>query len=83
MEVPFYVARLMPKYVLLFPRITCMTYVSIEGKASNFAHDALKYVCLAVYYSNSVKSLRQFAEFQQHVPSKALLLVAAVISFFF
>jgi len=34
-----------------------MTYVSIEGKVSNFAHDALKYVCLTVYYSNSVKSL--------------------------
>ncbi|KAI5988730.1 hypothetical protein EDD15DRAFT_2371063 [Pisolithus albus] len=53
--------------------------VDAQGKTSNFAHDALKYVCLAVYYSNSVKSLRQFAEFQQYVPYKALLLVAAII----
>ncbi|KIK18497.1 hypothetical protein PISMIDRAFT_14343 [Pisolithus microcarpus 441] len=53
--------------------------VDAQGKTSNFAHDALKYVCLAVYYSNSMKSLRQFAKFQQYVPCKALLLVAAII----
>ncbi|KAI6037259.1 hypothetical protein PISMIDRAFT_106956, partial [Pisolithus microcarpus 441] len=49
------------------------------GKTSNFAHDVLKYVCLSVYYSNSVKSLCQFTEFQQYVPYKALLLVAVII----
>ncbi|KAI6018484.1 hypothetical protein PISMIDRAFT_124017 [Pisolithus microcarpus 441] len=53
--------------------------VSIEGKTSNFAHDVLKYVCLSVYYSNSMKSLRQFAEFQQYVPYKALLLIHEVL----
>ncbi|KAI6009065.1 hypothetical protein BKA83DRAFT_4505296 [Pisolithus microcarpus] len=53
--------------------------VDAQGKMSNFAHDALKYVCLAVYYSNSMKSLCQFAEFQQYVLCKALLLVTAII----
>ncbi|KAI6128079.1 hypothetical protein EDD16DRAFT_1701993 [Pisolithus croceorrhizus] len=53
--------------------------VDAQGKTSNFAHDALKYVCLAVYYSNSVKSLCQFAKFQQYVPYKVLLLIAAII----
>ncbi|KAI6010452.1 hypothetical protein EDC04DRAFT_2905901 [Pisolithus marmoratus] len=53
--------------------------VDAQGKTSNFAHDALKYVCLAVYYCNSVKSLHQFAKFQQYVPYKALLLVTAII----
>ncbi|KAI6037247.1 hypothetical protein BKA83DRAFT_32148, partial [Pisolithus microcarpus] len=42
------------------------------GKASNFAHPALQNICLGVYYSNSVKSLRQYVEFQHFVPYKAL-----------
>ncbi|KIK14863.1 hypothetical protein PISMIDRAFT_116292, partial [Pisolithus microcarpus 441] len=53
--------------------------VDAQGKMSNFAHDALKYVCLTVYYSNSMKSLHQFTKFQQYVPCKALLLVTAII----
>ncbi|KAI6156261.1 hypothetical protein EDD17DRAFT_1764407 [Pisolithus thermaeus] len=53
--------------------------VDAQGKTSNFAHDALKYVCLTVYYSNSVKSLHQFAKFQQYVLYKVLLLVTAII----
>ncbi|KAI6016927.1 hypothetical protein BKA83DRAFT_4497449 [Pisolithus microcarpus] len=49
------------------------------GRASNFAHSALRNICLAVYYSNSVKSLRQYVEFQHFVPYKALALVAAIV----
>ncbi|KAI5999668.1 hypothetical protein EDD15DRAFT_2193699 [Pisolithus albus] len=48
------------------------------GKASNFAHPALRNICLGVYYSNSVKSLRQYVEFQHFVPYKALALAAAI-----
>ncbi|KIK17530.1 hypothetical protein PISMIDRAFT_111191 [Pisolithus microcarpus 441] len=49
------------------------------GRASNFAHSALRNICLAVYYSNSVKSLRQYVELQHFVPYKALALVAAIV----
>ncbi|KAI5997506.1 hypothetical protein EDD15DRAFT_2364229 [Pisolithus albus] len=49
------------------------------GKASNFAHPALRNICLGVYYSNSVKSLRQYVEFQHFVPYKALALAAAIV----
>ncbi|KAI6014228.1 hypothetical protein BKA83DRAFT_4129871 [Pisolithus microcarpus] len=48
------------------------------GKASNFAHPALQNICLGVYYSNSVKSLHQYVEFQHFVPYKALALAAAI-----
>ncbi|KAG6380277.1 hypothetical protein JVT61DRAFT_8379 [Boletus reticuloceps] len=46
-----------------------------QGKVSNFAHSAIKHTCLAMYYSNSAKSLCQFKEFQQSVPPLAVLLV--------
>ncbi|KAI6035921.1 hypothetical protein BKA83DRAFT_4485010 [Pisolithus microcarpus] len=49
------------------------------GRASNFAHSALWNICLAVYYSNSVKSLCQYVEFQHFVPYKALALVTAIV----
>ncbi|KAI6016999.1 hypothetical protein BKA83DRAFT_4128671 [Pisolithus microcarpus] len=49
------------------------------GKASNFAHPALQNICLRVYYSNSVKSLHQYVEFQHFVPYKALALAAAIV----
>ncbi|KAI6037276.1 hypothetical protein PISMIDRAFT_12902 [Pisolithus microcarpus 441] len=49
------------------------------GRTSNFAHSALKKTCLAIYYCTSSKSLCQFAEFQESVPIKALVLVAAII----
>ncbi|KAI5983215.1 hypothetical protein EDD15DRAFT_2376782 [Pisolithus albus] len=49
------------------------------GRASNFAHPALKKICLAVYYCASSKSLHQFIEFQTSVPDKALALVAAIV----
>ncbi|KAI6033744.1 hypothetical protein BKA83DRAFT_4486813 [Pisolithus microcarpus] len=49
------------------------------GRASNFAHSALRNICLAVYYSNSVKSLHQYVEFQHFVPYKALALVATIV----
>ncbi|KAI6022342.1 hypothetical protein BKA83DRAFT_4126055 [Pisolithus microcarpus] len=49
------------------------------GRASNFAHSALQNICLAVYYSNSVKSLRQYVEFQHFVPYKALALVTTIV----
>ncbi|KIK13879.1 hypothetical protein PISMIDRAFT_118031, partial [Pisolithus microcarpus 441] len=51
------------------------------GRASNFAHSALQNICLAVYYSNSVKSLRQYVEFQHFVPYKALALVTTIVSY--
>ncbi|KAI6017384.1 hypothetical protein BKA83DRAFT_4497262 [Pisolithus microcarpus] len=50
-----------------------------QGRASNFAHRALKNICLAFYYSNSSKCLRQFMEFQEYVPYRALALVAAMV----
>ncbi|KIK15159.1 hypothetical protein PISMIDRAFT_115708, partial [Pisolithus microcarpus 441] len=49
------------------------------GRTSNFAHPALRKICLAVYYCNSLKSLRQFVEFQTSVPDRALVLVSAII----
>ncbi|KAF8136195.1 hypothetical protein EV363DRAFT_1158667 [Boletus edulis] len=45
-----------------------------QGKVSNFAHPTIKHICLAMYYSNSVKSLCQFKEFLQSVPPSAVLL---------
>ncbi|KAI6023981.1 hypothetical protein BKA83DRAFT_4492673 [Pisolithus microcarpus] len=50
-----------------------------QGRASNFAHRALKNICLTFYYSNSSKCLRQFTEFQEYVPYRALALVAAMV----
>ncbi|KAI6018721.1 hypothetical protein BKA83DRAFT_4496202 [Pisolithus microcarpus] len=49
------------------------------GRTSNFAHPALRKICLAVYYCNSSKSLRQFIEFQTSVPDRALVLVSAIV----
>ncbi|KAI5986659.1 hypothetical protein EDD15DRAFT_2373126 [Pisolithus albus] len=46
------------------------------GRTSNFAHPTLRKICLAVYYCNSSKSLRQFVEFQTSVPDRALVLVS-------
>lgn len=51
-----------------------------QGRTSNFAHNALRTVCLQVFYDNSSKSLRQFSAFHKTVPSKALILVAAIAS---
>ncbi|KAI6019039.1 hypothetical protein BKA83DRAFT_17082 [Pisolithus microcarpus] len=52
---------------------------SVTVLAGNFAHSTLWNICLAVYYSNSVKSLRQYVKFQHFVPYKALALVAAIV----
>ncbi|KAF8430763.1 hypothetical protein L210DRAFT_871473, partial [Boletus edulis BED1] len=49
------------------------------GKTSNFAHPALKKVCLAYFYSSSDKALRQFPDFQEYIPERALLLVGAMV----
>ncbi|KAF8129622.1 hypothetical protein EV363DRAFT_1168953 [Boletus edulis] len=49
------------------------------GKTSNFAHCGLQRPCLAFFYSSSKKTLHQFAEFQPHVPYKALTLVSAIV----
>ncbi|KAI5983023.1 hypothetical protein EDD15DRAFT_2376899 [Pisolithus albus] len=49
------------------------------GRTSNFAHPALRKICLAVYYCNSSKSLRQFVEFQTSIPNRALVLVSAIV----
>ncbi|KAF8137693.1 hypothetical protein EV363DRAFT_1155703 [Boletus edulis] len=51
------------------------------GKTSNFAHPALKKVCLAYFYSSSDKALRQFPDFQEYIPERALLLVGAMVRF--
>ncbi|KAF8449428.1 hypothetical protein L210DRAFT_3641009 [Boletus edulis BED1] len=51
------------------------------GKTSNFAHPALKKVCLTYFYSSSDKALRQFPDFQEYIPERALLLVGAMIHF--
>ncbi|KAI6014256.1 hypothetical protein BKA83DRAFT_4499482 [Pisolithus microcarpus] len=50
-----------------------------QGRASNFAHRALKNICLAFYYSNLSKCLRQFTEFQEYVPYRVLALVATMV----
>ncbi|KAI5984165.1 hypothetical protein EDD15DRAFT_2375558 [Pisolithus albus] len=50
-----------------------------QGRASNFAHCALKNITLAFYYANTSKCLRQFPEFQEYVPYKALALVTAMV----
>ncbi|KAI6030165.1 hypothetical protein EDC04DRAFT_2898562 [Pisolithus marmoratus] len=53
--------------------------VDLLGRASTFAHPALKKICLAVYYCTSSKLLHQFVTFQVSVPDKALALIAAII----
>ncbi|KAI9460021.1 hypothetical protein HD554DRAFT_2176797 [Boletus coccyginus] len=50
-----------------------------QGKTSNFAHKVLMDTVLDCFYSSSSKSLRQFPEFQDAVPPKALLLVAGTV----
>ncbi|KAF8124113.1 hypothetical protein EV363DRAFT_1403405 [Boletus edulis] len=52
-----------------------------QGKRLNFGHLVLKQVCLLVYYPKTSKSLRNFPEFQDAVPRKALALVAAMVHF--
>ncbi|KAF8547937.1 hypothetical protein OG21DRAFT_1489797 [Imleria badia] len=51
------------------------------GKTSNFTHPALKKVCLAYFYSSSDKALRQFPDFQEYIPERALLLIGAMVRF--
>ncbi|KAF8120085.1 hypothetical protein EV363DRAFT_1460047 [Boletus edulis] len=51
-----------------------------QGRASNFAHKVLMDTVLDCFYNSSSKSLRQFSEFQDTVPYKALLLVASMAS---
>ncbi|KAI5988428.1 hypothetical protein EDD15DRAFT_2199062 [Pisolithus albus] len=50
-----------------------------QGRASNFAHHALKNITLAFYYANTSKCLCQFPEFQEYVPYKALVLVTTMV----
>ncbi|KAG6369263.1 hypothetical protein JVT61DRAFT_15536 [Boletus reticuloceps] len=50
-----------------------------QGKASNFAHPALKKSCLAVCYGNGSKSLYRFPEFQSSMPTEALLVVSTIV----
>ncbi|KAI5982835.1 hypothetical protein EDD15DRAFT_2377157 [Pisolithus albus] len=50
-----------------------------QGRASNFAHRALKNITLAFYYANTSKCLCQFLEFQEYVPYKALVLVTVMV----
>ncbi|KAG1776903.1 hypothetical protein EV702DRAFT_1197928 [Suillus placidus] len=50
-----------------------------EGRASNFANDAVRIVCHKSFYDNGSKSLRQFSEFQKTIPPPALFLVGTII----
>ncbi|KAF8136217.1 hypothetical protein EV363DRAFT_1395337 [Boletus edulis] len=50
-----------------------------EGKANNFTYKALRNIYLSFYYNSAAKSLHQFAEFQQHMPYRALALVTAMV----
>ncbi|KAI6023493.1 hypothetical protein PISMIDRAFT_99105, partial [Pisolithus microcarpus 441] len=50
-----------------------------QGRASNFAHHALKNITLAFYYANTSKCLCQFLEFQEYIPYKALVLITAMV----
>ncbi|KIK16386.1 hypothetical protein PISMIDRAFT_15863 [Pisolithus microcarpus 441] len=50
-----------------------------QGRVSNFAHRALKNICLAFYYGNMSKCLCQFPEFQEYVPYRALALFTAMV----
>ncbi|KAG2114542.1 hypothetical protein DEU56DRAFT_919564 [Suillus clintonianus] len=50
-----------------------------EGRASNFANDAVRIVCHKSFYDNGSKSLKHFAEFQKTIPPAALFLVGTII----
>ncbi|KAI6012968.1 hypothetical protein EDC04DRAFT_2956390 [Pisolithus marmoratus] len=50
-----------------------------QGRASNFAHHALKNITPAFFYANTSKCLHQFLEFQEYIPYKALALVTAMV----
>ncbi|KIK31795.1 hypothetical protein CY34DRAFT_19564 [Suillus luteus UH-Slu-Lm8-n1] len=50
-----------------------------EGRASNFANDAVRIVCHKSFYDNGSKSLKQFAEFQKTILPAALFLVGTII----
>ncbi|KAI6132333.1 hypothetical protein EV401DRAFT_1883756 [Pisolithus croceorrhizus] len=50
-----------------------------QGRASNFAHHALKNTILAFCYANTSKCPHQFLEFQEYIPYKALVLITAMI----
>jgi hypothetical protein len=69
--------------LLLAPPYT-VNHISIDwqGKSSNFAHECLKQACIAVFYSNKAKSLRQFPEMQDYIPYKALVFIATFVSDF-
>ena len=54
-----------------------------QGHSSHFAHPALKNICHAVFYRNSLKSLHNFHQFQHRFPKTAVALVAAYICLFF
>ncbi|KAI6133956.1 hypothetical protein EDD17DRAFT_1756941 [Pisolithus thermaeus] len=60
--------------------LSTMRYcICTAGQSNNFAHRALKNICLIFYYSDISKCLHQFAEFQEYVPYRALALVAAMV----
>ncbi|KAG1857528.1 hypothetical protein C8R48DRAFT_775460 [Suillus tomentosus] len=52
---------------------------SSNGKWKNFVSQALMDGCLAFYYSNSKKALKNTDEFHRTIPPNALILVAAVM----
>ncbi|KAG2114668.1 uncharacterized protein F5147DRAFT_769984 [Suillus discolor] len=47
--------------------------------ASNFVHSGIRSVCLQAFYDSGLKLLRQFAEFHNAIPYKALLLVMTIM----
>jgi hypothetical protein len=62
---------------ILVPCLELTLY--LQGKTSNFAHSSLKRVCLVYFYSSSDKALHQFADFQECVLDRALLLDAVIV----
>ncbi|KAG2090008.1 uncharacterized protein F5147DRAFT_658271 [Suillus discolor] len=53
--------------------------VDTHGHSSNFAHNALRSVCLRVFYDSGSKSLRQFPAFRKTIPDNAVILVATIV----
>ncbi|KAG1741924.1 hypothetical protein EDD22DRAFT_958983 [Suillus occidentalis] len=50
-----------------------------EGRASNFANDAVRIICHKSFYDNGSKSLKQFTEFQKTILPAALFLIGTII----
>ncbi|KAG2112210.1 uncharacterized protein F5147DRAFT_771274 [Suillus discolor] len=50
-----------------------------QGHSSNFAHNALRSICLRVFYDSGSKSLCQFPAFRKTIPDNAIILIATIV----